>query len=134
VFATGATGVVFGIWPAGSWIALLFVTLPFVLASLAIGVFVSAVSRASAQAVFISVFFILPSFILSGVLFPYQLMPRGVRQIGALFPLRWYQIALRRIIERGAGIADVLVPVAALALLFAVLLVAVRALMKPRLG
>jgi ABC-2 type transport system permease protein len=133
-FATVATGVVFGIWPAGSLIALLFVTLPFVLASLAIGVFVSAVSRASAQAVFISVFFILPSFILSGVLFPYQLMPRGVREIGALFPLRWYQIALRRIIERGAGIGDVLVPVAALALLFAVLLVALRVLMKPRLG
>ena len=42
------------------------------------------------------VFFILPSFVLSGVMLPYQLMPHGVREIGALFPLRWYQIALRR--------------------------------------
>ena len=78
--------------------------------------------------------FILPSFVLSGVLFPYQLMPRGVRELGALFPLRWYQIALRRIVERGAGLAEVAVPAAALALLFAVLLLVIRWRMKPRLG
>ena len=37
-------------------------TLPFILATLAIGTFVSALARTSAQAVFISVFFIVPSF------------------------------------------------------------------------
>ena len=47
-------------------------------------------------------------------MFPYQLMPPGVREIGALLPLRWYQIALRRIIERGAGFAEVAVPMLAL--------------------
>jgi len=134
LFTTVAAGVIFGLWPQGSWLALLVVTLPFVLASLAIGVFVSAVARTSAQAVFITVFFIMPSFVLSGVLFPYQLMPRGVREIGALFPLRWYQIALRGVIERGAGMVEVLVPVAALAALFAGLLLVIRWRMKPRLG
>ena len=81
-------GIVFGLWPHGSWIALLLVTLPFVLASLALGVFVSAIAHTSAQAVFISVFFILPSFVLSGVMFPYQFMPDGVRHLGGAFPLR----------------------------------------------
>jgi len=133
-FATLLTGIVFGIWPAGSWLALYLVTLPFVLASLAIGVFVSALARTTAQAVFITVFFILPSFVLSGTMFPYQLMPDGVRQIGGLLPLRWYQIALRRIIERGAGIGEVAVPLLALSAIFLVLLTAVRRLMKPRLG
>jgi ABC-2 type transport system permease protein len=134
LFSTVAAGVLFGIWPEGSWLALLAVTLPFVLGSLAMGVFVSVVARTSAQAVFITVFFILPSFVLSGVLFPYQLMPRGVREIGALFPLRWYQIAARRVIERGGGLTDIAVPAAALALLFAVLLGLIRWRMKPRLG
>ena len=134
VFSTVAAGLIFGLWPQGSWLALFAVTLPFVLASLAIGVFVSAIARTSAQAVFITVFFIMPSFVLSGVLFPYQLMPRGVREIGALFPLRWYQIALRSVIERGGGLVEVAVPVAALALLFMVLLMLVRWRMKPRLG
>ena len=83
---------------------------------------------------FISVFFILPSFVLSGVMFPYQLMPPGIRQVGAFLPLRWYQIALRRIVARGAGLVEVAVPVAALVGLFAVLLTLIRWRMKPRLG
>ena len=132
--STAAAGVIFGVWPRGSWVTLSVATLPFVLASLAIGVFVSALARTSAQAVFIAVFFIMPSFVLSGVIYPYQFMPRGVREIGGLFPLRWYQIALRRIIERGAGLVDVAGPMLALTLLFAVLLLAIRWRMKPRLG
>ncbi|HBZ69636.1 MAG TPA: hypothetical protein DEP35_07880 [Deltaproteobacteria bacterium] len=132
--ATLLAGITFGIWPKGSWLALYLVTLPFVLASLTIGVFVSAFARTTAQAVFITVFFILPSFVLSGTMFPYQLMPDGVRQIGGLLPLRWYQIALRRIIERGAGLEEVAIPLVALSAIFLVLLTAVRRLVKPRLG
>jgi len=127
-------GVVLGYWPQGSWITLLIVTLPFVLASLAIGTFVSSLASTSAQAVFLSVFFILPSFVLSGVMTPYQLMPDGVRQLGGLLPLRWYQIASRRIIERGAGVLDVAVPTLVLCLMFAVVLTLLRWRMKPRLG
>jgi len=134
LMATIAAGAVFGLWPHGSWLALLVVTLPYVLASLGIGVFVSALARTSAQAVFISVFFIMPSFVLSGVMYPYQFMPHGVREIGAVFPLRWYQIASRRIIERGAGLGEVVVPMLALTVLFAMVLAGVRWRMKPRLG
>lgn len=134
LLATLATGLVFDIWPRGSWPALLLVTLPFVLSSLAIGVFVSTLASTSAQAVFISVFFILPSFVLSGSMFPYQLMPPGVREIGYLLPLRWYQIALRRVIERGAGLADIAVPLLALFGLFTVMLLLIRWRMKPRLA
>jgi ABC-2 type transport system permease protein len=126
-------GLLFGFWPTGSWLALLVLTLPFVLASLAIGVFVSSLARTSAQAVFITVFFIMPSFVLSGVMLPYQLMPDGVRQLGALLPLRWYQIGLRRLVTRGGGFDDVWVPMLALVVVFAVLLTAIRMRLKPRL-
>jgi ABC-2 type transport system permease protein len=128
------SGLVFGLWPRGSWLGLVVVTLPFVLATLAIGVFVSALARSSAQAVFISVFFIMPSFVLSGVMFPYELMPPAVRILGAMFPLRWYQIALRRLVSRGAGIEDVLLPCLALLAIFGVLLAAIRWRLQPRLG
>jgi ABC-2 type transport system permease protein len=127
-------GVAFGLWPTGSLLGLLLVTLPFVLASLAIGVFISALASGSAQAVFITVFFIMPSFVLSGVMFPYQLMPKTSLAVGALFPLRWYQIALRRLMTRGGGFEDVLVPFAAMLLIFGVLLVAIRWRLQPRLG
>jgi ABC-2 type transport system permease protein len=128
------SGILFGIWPAGSWLALAVLTLPFVLASLAIGVLVSALARTSAQAVFITVFFILPSMILSGVLLPYQLMPDGARELGAILPLRWYQIGLRRIVSRGGGFEEIWVPFLALCALFAGLLMLIRWRLKPRLG
>ena len=128
------TGVVFGIWPKGSLVSLAVATLPFVLASLAIGVFVSALARSSAQAVFLSVFFILPSFVLSGVMMPYQLMPPYIREVGGILPLRWYQVALRAIIDRGASIADVKGPLLAMTLQFAILLALIRWRMSPRLG
>jgi len=134
LFAVLSSGLVFGIWPQGSWLALFAITLPFVLASLAIGVLVSVLAQTTAQSVFITVFFIMPSFVLSGVMYPYQFMPRGVREVGGLFPLRWYQIALRRIVERGGGFVEVLGPALALGGLFAGLLLLVRWRMKPRLA
>lgn len=124
----------FGVWPRGSLAALLVVTLPFVLGSLAIGVFVSTLARSSAQAIFITVFFIMPSFVLSGVLLPYQLMPDGVRQLGGLLPLRWYQIGLRRIVARGGGFEEIAVPLLAMTLFFAVMLALIRWRLRPRLG
>jgi ABC-2 type transport system permease protein len=127
-------GLGFGVWPHGSVLGILVLTLPFVLSSLAIGVFVSLLARSSAQAVFITVFFLLPSFVLSGVMLPYQLMPDGVRQVGALLPLRWYQIGLRRLVARGGGLEDVLLPLFALTLFFAVMLGLIRWRLKPRLA
>jgi len=109
LFALTAPGLAFGLWPKGSWITLVVVTLPFVLASLSIGVLVSTLARTSAQAVFITVFFILPSFVLSGTMFPTSSCARRARD-RRLLPLRWYQIALRRIVARGADLFEVAVP------------------------
>jgi len=127
-------GIVFGLWPAGSIPALVVLTLPFVLATLAVGVFISTIAETVAQSVFISVFAIMPSFVLSGVMMPYELMPAVPRWIGALAPLRWYQIGLRRIVARGGGFEDVLIPMLAVTLMFAGLLAAIRARTRPRLG
>ena len=134
LFALVMPGIVFGFWPRGSWLALFVATLPFLLGSLGIGVFVSTIAHTSAQAVFISVFSILPSFVLSGVMMPYQFMPHGIREVGGMFPLRWYQLALRRVIERGGGFVEVAVPTATMCLIFAGLLALIRWRMKPRLG
>ena len=62
------------------------------------------------------------------------LVPRGVREVGFLLPLRWYQIALRRVIERGAGVTEIVVPSAALLAMFGCILLLIRWRLKPRLG
>jgi len=133
-FATLLAGGIFGYWPRGSVLTLGVVALPFIVASLAIGVLVSAMARTSAQAVFISVFFILPSFVLSGMMMPYEFMPHPVREIGGLTPARWFQIAARRIVAAGGGFAEVAGPMTILCLFVVVLLALVRWRMKPRLG
>ncbi|MFN2377471.1 MAG: ABC transporter permease [Candidatus Binatia bacterium] len=127
-------GIVFGMWPAGSVPALVLLTLPFVLATLAVGVYISTVAQTVAQSVFISVFAIMPSFVLSGVMMPYELMPTAPRWFGGLAPLRWYQIGLRRIVARGGGFEDIVVPVVVLAMMFAGLLALIRLRTRPRLG
>jgi ABC-2 type transport system permease protein len=129
-----AAGLMYGFWPQGNVLVLFAGALPFMLATLGIGVFVSSVARDSAQAVFVAVFFLMPSFVLSGSLLPYELMPHGVREFGGLLPLRWYQIIARRVIDRGAGLTQILVPMGVLLSIFAVMMLAIRARMKPRLG
>lgn len=126
-------GFAFSIWPQGSIAALLVLTLPFVLATLALGVFISTIARTVAQGVFISVFAIMPSFVLSGVMMPYQLMPILPRWFGALTPLRWYQIGTRRLLARSGGMEDVLVPMLAMTASFTILLAMIRIRTKPRL-
>ena len=59
---------------------------------------------------------------------------RSAGGVGGLLPLRWYQIALRRVLERGGGLADVAGPMLVLLGLFAVMLAAASWRMKPRLG
>ena len=129
-----AAGLLYGFWPAGNVLVLYTGALPFMLATLGIGVFVSSLARDSAQAVFVSVFFLMPSFVLSGSLLPYELMPHGVREFGGLLPLRWYQIIARRVIDRGAGLDQILVPMGVLLAMFGAMLLAIRWRMKPRLG
>jgi ABC-2 type transport system permease protein len=134
VLAILAPGLSFGVWPTGSIPALVVLTLPFVLATLAVGVFISTISQTVAQSVFISVFAIMPSFVLSGVMMPYELMPDIPRWIGAIAPLRWYQIGVRRIYSRGGGFDDVLVPMLAVTLMFLALLAFIRYRTRARLG
>jgi drug efflux transport system permease protein len=127
-------GLLYDLWPKGSLLVICIVTLPFILATMGVGVFVSSLARDTAQSVFISVFFILPSFVLSGLMMPYRLMPDGIRQLGGVLPTRWYQLALRAIYSRGAGLIDVAFPFLVLSLMFAIILTAIAWRMKPRLA
>jgi ABC-2 type transport system permease protein len=82
---------------------LLFCAL-FVLASLATGLLISAVSRSQFQAVQIVVFYILLVFILSGAFVPIEAIPETVRPISNLFPLMYFCRAVRAVTLRGAGL------------------------------
>jgi len=71
-----------------------------------------------------SFFFMLPFVFLSGFVFPIGGMPRGFQLLTYLIPARYFIEVIRGIVLRGAGLAELWQPVAAL-VAFTVLIIGV---------
>jgi ABC-2 type transport system permease protein len=82
------------------------VSLLFIIASLALGLFISTLARAQAQAIQASVFFLLPNVLLSGFMFPREAMPPVAHEIGYLLPLTFYLQIMRGMILKGVGLRE----------------------------
>ena len=82
---------------------LYLLTAPFVVASLALGLFVSTVVRTQVQAMQLSFVFVLPTVLLSGFMFPREAMPPFAQWLGAIFPITYYLRVLRGILLKGVG-------------------------------
>jgi len=87
----------------GSVVELYLVALPFIVASLAIGLFLSTLVRTQAQAMQLGFLFMLPNILLSGFMFPREAMPEPAQWIGAALPLTYFLRVLRGILLRGTG-------------------------------
>jgi ABC-2 type transport system permease protein len=77
--------VLFDVPFAGGWAALVTGILLFIIGSLALGFLISTVARNQLQAMQMSVFYIFPSILLSGFMFPFRGMPSGPRRSAAPF-------------------------------------------------
>ncbi|HZD23323.1 MAG TPA: ABC transporter permease, partial [Acidimicrobiia bacterium] len=58
-----------------------------------------------------------PQIMLSGIIFPLSSMAAGVRWIGYLLPLTYFNSVAKGVMLRGAGLGDLLAPLGLLALL-----------------
>jgi ABC-2 type transport system permease protein len=94
---------VFDVPIRGSVGLLYLITAPFIIASLALGLFVSTVVRTQVQAMQLSFVFILPTVLLSGFMFPREAMPPFAQWLGAIFPITYYLRVLRGILLKGVG-------------------------------
>ncbi|MDR2566297.1 MAG: ABC transporter permease [Bifidobacteriaceae bacterium] len=63
----------------------------FCFAALGVGVLISSVSQNAAQAIQMAIMLLVPQVLLSGLIFPLDLMPLGVRWIGYVLPLTWFR-------------------------------------------
>jgi ABC-2 type transport system permease protein len=106
----------FGVTVRGSWVDLGVVTLIFLLGCLAFGVLLSTLSD-SQQVAFLlsSLLTLLPTFILSGFVFPFRNMPVVIQAVSYVLPGRYYLAALRAIMLKGVGLRDFADQVLALA-------------------
>ena len=110
----------FGIETEGSIVLLGLGTALFITVNLAIGFTISTVTQNQLQAMQASFFFMLPSILLSGFMFPFRGMPEWAQAIGAALPLTHFLRIVRGITLKGTGFADMRMDVFALVLFMAV--------------
>ena len=90
----------------GSLLLLFGLGLVFIIATLSVGIVFSTIARNQLQAVQMSMFFFLPSIMLSGFMFPFKAMPMWAQYIGQCLPLTHFNIIVRGIMIKGAGFKD----------------------------
>ena len=98
---------VFGMPMRGS---ILLVTLTlglFIASNLVLGVTISTIARNQMQAIQMAMFTLLPSFLLSGFLFPFKGMPIWAQFFGQIFPVTHALRIMRSVLLKGDGMAEI---------------------------
>jgi ABC-2 type transport system permease protein len=96
----------FGMPMRGSWLVLLLALSLFLVGALGLGLLISSVAdtqQVAFQAALLASF--LPTLMLSGFIFPISSMPRFLQLVTYAVPARYFLIALRGVVLKGAGIA-----------------------------
>jgi ABC-2 type transport system permease protein len=91
----------------GSLVLLYALTAAFIVANLALGLFISTAVKTQVQATQIGLVFLMPNILLSGFMFPRDAMPDVARWIGAALPLTYYLRVLRGVLMKDAGLSAV---------------------------
>ena len=103
---------------AGSLFWLIVVSLFFIFVSLALGLLISSVTRTQVAAMLASgLILMMPTMLLSGMIFPIESMPLLLQGISAVLPARWYIQAVRKLMIEGVDISLVLTEVSILAVM-----------------
>jgi ABC-2 type transport system permease protein len=119
----------------GSLLTLFLLSFDFFFAAMGVGLLISTVVRTQQEAMILSmVIFQLPSFLLSGLIFPIISMPVPAQFITYLVPVRYFIKITRGIFLKGTGLAELWEPALSL-FLFGCVVVSIAALrFKKRLA
>jgi ABC-2 type transport system permease protein len=98
-----AARLIFGVPFAGSILVMYLAALLFVGANLTVGITLSSLAKNQLQAMQMTMFYFLPSMMLSGFMFPFQGMPKWAQFIGNLLPLTYFNRLIRGIFLKGSG-------------------------------
>jgi len=101
----GVGAFLFGVEVVGSLTLLAALSLIFLLGSLGLGVLISTISQTQMQAMYMSSFIMMPSFLLAGLLYPRDNMPWVAYYAGYLMPVTYFLEIVRGIMLKGVGLA-----------------------------
>jgi ABC-2 type transport system permease protein len=102
----GIARFLFGVPMAGGWGGLSLGITLFIIGSLGVGFLISTVTRTQLQAMQLSVFYFLPSILLSGFLFPFRGMPDWAQWLGTMIPVTHFLRIVRGALLKGQSFAD----------------------------
>lgn len=80
----------------------------YIVVNLALGFLISTIARSQMQAMQISFFTLLPTILLSGFMFPFAAMPGWAQGIGSAIPATHFLRLVRKVMLKGADLADIL--------------------------
>ena len=98
----------------GGWVGLSAGIFLFIVGSLALGFLISTLARTQLQAMQMAVFYILPSILLSGFVFPFRGLPGWAQALGQAIPVTHFLRVVRGALLKGQGLADAWPSLAAL--------------------
>jgi len=96
----------FGVPMQGGWVGLSIGVALFIVGSLALGFLISTAARSQLQAMQMSVFYIFPSILLSGFMFPFKGMPVWAQVLGEAIPVTHFLRVIRGALLKGQGLGD----------------------------
>ena len=114
----------FGVPFRGSWVVFFGCSMLFLIVVLSLGYFISVTAKSqlgACQMALLATF--LPTFLLSGFIFPIDQMPLVVQWVTAVLPARYYVTILRNVFLKGTEVQLLAPQIAALAVIAAVLVV-----------
>ncbi|MBS0411259.1 MAG: ABC transporter permease [Proteobacteria bacterium] len=88
----------------GGWTAFVLGLFLFIVGSLALGFLISTVAKTQLQAMQMSFFYIMPSILLSGFMFPFAGMPKWAQAIGSAIPVTHFLRIVRGSLLKGEGL------------------------------
>ena len=102
----------------------------YIIANLALGFLFSTIARTQMQAMQMSFFYILPTILLSGFMFPFAGMPGWAQVIGSFIPTTHFIRIVRKIMLKGAEFPEIVTDVMSLTMI--TLVVTILAMMRYR--
>jgi len=101
-------------FPATNQGPLFLLALAYVAGLIALGVAISTISQTQQQAIFLSIFFLIPSILLSGFIFPVEAMPGYIQPVSWLLPFTYFVEIIRGLLLKGNSMSDLVVDYLAL--------------------
>ena len=80
----------------------------YVAVMISMGLFISLISQTQQQAMFVAIFIIVPSILLSGFIFPIEAIPFGVRIISYMLPFTYFVEIIRGLLIKQTLLVDLL--------------------------